>query len=82
MNKLRELLNRIIWSPAEKDAKDKYRVTYRDGRTEQEIRLDEITKVESFGFTKLDGSYIPLHRIRSVTKGSETVWRKAGEEPR
>ena len=76
MNRLRELLNRIIWSPSEKEEKGKYLITYRDGRTEHDIRLEEMIKVDSFGFSKPDGSYIPLHRIRAVRKGPETVWRK------
>ena len=77
MLKLRELLNRIIWNPAEKAEKGKYLITYRDGRTEQQIKLHEILKVGSFGFTRFDGSFIPLHRIRTVKKGDEIVWRKS-----
>ena len=76
MNQLRELLNRIIWNPSEKEEKGKYLVTYRDGRTGHDIRLDEMLKVDSFGFTTPDGSYIPLHRIRTVRKGHDIVWRK------
>ncbi len=76
MNQLRELLNRIIWSPSEKEEKGKYLITYRDGSTEHDIRLDKMIKVDGFGFTTPDGSYIPLHRIKTVMKGLETVWRK------
>ncbi|MCX5785282.1 MAG: DUF504 domain-containing protein [Elusimicrobia bacterium] len=76
MTKLRDLLNRIIWDPSEKKEKDKYLITYRDGRIERDMQLDQITKVDGFGFTTFDDSYIPLHRIRAVRKGPEIIWRK------
>ncbi len=76
MNELRELLNRLIWDPAEKEEKGKYFIAYRDGGTERDIKVDGIVKVDSFGFTTVGGVYIPLHRIRTVRKGTEPVWRK------
>ncbi len=76
MNKLRDLLNCIIWNPSEKE-KDKFLISYRDGKAEKEIRVNGIVKVDGFGFTALDGSYIPFHRIRAVRKENETVWRKS-----
>jgi len=77
MNKLRELLNCVIWNPAEKEERGNYLITYRDGKAEKEIRMNGIIKVDAFGFTTFDNSYIPLHRIRTVRKGSEIVWRKS-----
>lgn len=76
MNELRELLNCLLWNPAENKKKGEYFITYRDGEAEQNIRLDGIAKVDSFGFTTVGGVYIPLHRIRTVKKGTELVWRK------
>lgn len=80
MNKLRELLNRIMWSPSEEKEKGDYLITYRDGRIEREIRLGGIVKVDAFGFTRADQAYIPLHRIRAVRKGGELVWSKKPKE--
>lgn len=77
MNELRELLNRLLWNPAENTEKGEYLIGYRDGEAEQEIRLDGIAKVDSFGFTTVGDIYIPLHRIRVVKKGKEILWRKA-----
>lgn len=76
MNELRELLNRLIWDPSENKEKSDYLIAYRDGEIERDIKLDGIVKVDAFGFTTVGDVYIPLHRIRSVRKGAEFVWRK------
>lgn len=76
MNELRELLNCLLWNPAETGDKGEYLITYRDGEAEQDIRLDGIAKVDAFGFTTAGDVYIPLHRIRAVKKGTELLWRK------
>lgn len=80
MNELKELLNRVMWSPSESGEKGEYLITYRDGGTEREIRMDEVVKVDGFGFTTFGDVYIPLHRIRAVRKGLEMVWRKKLKE--
>jgi uncharacterized protein (UPF0248 family) len=76
MLKLRELLNCILWHPSERREKADYLITCRDGRTVKHFHMNEITRVDSFGFTTFDGTYIPLHRIRTVKKDSEIIWQK------
>ena len=79
MLKLRELLNCINWNLLERKEKGDYLITYMDGKTEKHIHMNEITKVDCFGFTTFNGSYIPLHRISTVKKGGEIVWRKSSQ---
>jgi len=76
MLNLRELLNCILWQPSERKLKADYLITCRDRGTEKHFHMNEVARVDSFGFTTFDGTFIPLHRIKTIRKGAEILWRK------
>ena len=78
MQNIRDVLNKIKWDPAEEKIKDKYKLYYYDALRPElvELPFSQITKIDSFGITTLDDTYIPLHRIRKVCIENEVIWSR------
>jgi uncharacterized protein (UPF0248 family) len=81
MQPLHELLHRIRWDP--EFGKGAFELAYVDRVAGQDqivpfaaIQLDEASGM--FSFTDEDGigRRIPLHRVRTVYKDGEVVWRR------
>jgi len=73
---IKDLLNKIKWDKRENP--DDYKIYYLD-RVEKKlipIKFDEILEIEG-SFLKLEeDKFIPLHRIKKVTKKDKVVWKR------
>jgi uncharacterized protein (UPF0248 family) len=88
MQPLQELLNRITWDP--EFGKDRFAIGYDDRLMSQEmvvpfaaVRLDP-ERPGMLSIQQEDGSvaHIPLHRVRTVYKNGEAIWRRPARLPR
>jgi len=87
--KIKEIFNKILWDPREKERKGDYEVTFihRGAYKDQEIiPLTMIKEVKSsmFIYTNEYGeeTYIPFHRIIEIRnrKTGEVLWSKRMRE--
>ncbi len=88
MQPLQDLLHRITWDP--EFGRGRFALGYEDRRVPQErvvpfaaVRFDP-ERPGTFSFDQEDGSvvHIPLHRVRTVYKNGEVIWRRPGRAPR
>ena len=76
---IRDFLNKIKWD--KKENPDDYSIAYFDriSNKKENIKYVNIKKIEG-GFIVLDRkdeeSYIPLHRIKEVSKKGVVVWKR------
>ncbi len=79
MISIRELINKIKWDPAERA--DEYDIFYLDRVKNMllKINLKNILEIEG-EFIKISKdkniNYIPLHRIKKVTKKDKVIWSR------
>jgi len=52
-------------------------VRVREGGQErvQEVRFEEVSEIMPAGVTVADGTFLPYHRVATVRRGLEVVWR-------
>ena len=81
---LRELLNRLRWSPAEDEEEAAVGVTVRRAGREEEdvVALVEVSEIAPGGIVLFDGTFLPYHRVTRVMVGGRNVWRSPREEDR
>jgi uncharacterized protein (UPF0248 family) len=88
MQPLQDLLNRITWDP--EFGKDRFAVGYEDRLMPHEmvvpfgaVRFDP-GRPGMLSVQQEDGSvaHIPLHRVRTVYKNGEAIWRRPARSPR
>ena len=81
---LRELLNRLRWSPAEHEEEAAFLVAVRRaGETvEDRVPLEEVREIGPGGVVLFDGTFLPYHRFTQVTVGGRPVWRSSREADR
>ncbi|MFH1332499.1 MAG: DUF504 domain-containing protein [archaeon] len=72
---IRKLLDKIKWDS--KEQKQDYEISYLDRITGEEIRVgyDRIKEYDN-EFFELEGSSIPLHRIKKVYKKGKLIWER------
>jgi len=87
MPPLQDLLNRITWDP--EFGKDRFAIGYEDRLMAQEtvvpfaaVRFDP-ERPGMLSVQQEDGSvaHIPLHRVRTVYKNGEAIWRRPARPP-
>ncbi len=73
---LRELLNRLRWSPTEDEEEATVGVTVRRAGREVEdvVALAAVGEIGPGGVVLLDGTFLPYHRVTRVTVGGLDVW--------
>jgi len=78
---LRELLNRLRWDAAAGREGVVLAVRTRQGGVElvDEVPFDGVVEILPAGVTVADGTFVPYHRIVSVRRGIETLWRTRGK---
>lgn len=77
-NPLRDLLNQLRWDPAADEADTVLAVEVRaDGRaTVEEVAFTRIEEILAGGVTLRDGTFLPYHRVVTVTRRGERLWRR------
>ncbi len=71
---IKELINKVRFDPSEDP--DEYVLVFRDFDNEREIRFSDVEGLEG-NFMIIDGSSIPLHRIKRVLKKGEVIWERS-----
>jgi uncharacterized protein (UPF0248 family) len=88
MQPLQDLLHRIMWDP--EFGRGHFALGYEDRMVPEEkvvlfatIRFDP-TRPGTFSVHQEDGSvaHIPLHRVRTVYKNGDVIWRRPERAPR
>lgn len=74
---LRELLNRLRWDPGAEPVGVTIVLRVREeGReTVQETPFDEVREILPAGVVSRDGTFLPYHRMITVRRGREVLWR-------
>lgn len=74
---LRELLNRLRWSPAEHEEEAAITVAVRRGGLDVEdvVALGDVQEIGAAGIVLFDDTFLPYHRITQVTAAGRPVWR-------
>ena len=77
MGTVRELLNRLRWDPGAGGEPVVLEVSVREGGEERvrEVRFEDIADILPAGVTVTDGTFLPYHRVATVRRGPEVVWR-------
>jgi uncharacterized protein (UPF0248 family) len=85
---LQDLLARITWDPD--FGKGRFALGYEDRMVPEEtvipfaaVRFD-VSRPGTFSIQHEDGSvaHIPLHRVRTVYRNGEAIWRRPARTPR
>ena len=78
---LRELLNRLRWDAGADHEGVVLAVRTREGGVEtvEPVAFSEIVEILPGGVTVADGTFVPYHRIVTVRRGGETLWRARGK---
>ncbi|MEW6336087.1 MAG: DUF504 domain-containing protein [Acidobacteriota bacterium] len=73
---LREVLNRLRWSPAEDGAPVILEVRNREAGEElvEGVRFEHVTEILAAGVCVADGTFLPYHRFVSVRRGGAALW--------
>jgi uncharacterized protein (UPF0248 family) len=80
MGTLRELLNRLRWDRNAESEGVVLAVRSRDGSVEkvEELAFDSVIAILAGGVTVADGTFLPYHRVVSVRRGGEVLWKSGG----
>lgn len=73
---LRELLNRLRWSPARSGAPVTLEVRSREAgeETVERVPFERVTDILAAGVLVADGTFLPYHRFVSVRTGDAALW--------
>jgi uncharacterized protein (UPF0248 family) len=79
-NQLRDLLNRLRWDQAAGGRAVRFDVRERSeaGESVRALSFTALAEILPRGVTLADGTYIPYHRILTVRRGDEVLWRASG----
>ena len=74
---LRDVLNRLRWDGSTTAAGTVIGFVTRgeNGEQVEMARLEQIADITATGVTLAGGTFIPYHRIRTVRRGREELWR-------
>ncbi|MGE5234864.1 MAG: RNA repair domain-containing protein [Acidobacteriota bacterium] len=74
---VRELLNRLRWDLAATAVGVVLEVRSREGGGEviEAVRFEEVTDILPAGVVVADGTFLPYHRLVTVRRGDEVLWR-------
>ena len=77
MPTVREVLNRLRWDPRGGPEAVVLAVRVRMGGTEsiEEIEFTSVLEILPGGVTVADGTFLPYHRVVTVRRGEEVLWR-------
>ena len=77
MGTVRELLNRLRWDARAAADGVVLAVRTREGGIEELEEVDFATIVDILpgGMTLADGAFLPYHRVVTVRRGEEVLWR-------
>jgi uncharacterized protein (UPF0248 family) len=80
MGTLRELLNRLRWDRNAGSEGVVLTVRSREGSVEkvEELAFDSVVAILAGGVTVADGTFLPYHRVVSVRRGEEALWKSGG----
>ena len=78
---LRETLNRLRWDVAADHEGVVLAVRTREGGVEtvEPVAFVGIAEILPGGVTLADGTFVPYHRVVTVRRGDETLWRARGK---
>jgi len=81
-NELRDLLNRLRWGGAGDTGALVVEVRERRGDDEvvRLLRFTALAAIVPAGVTLADGTFIPYHRVLSVRRGDDVLWRASRRE--
>lgn len=79
MPTVREVLNRLRWDPRGGPEVVVLAVRVREGGTEniEEIEFASVLEILPGGVTVADGTFLPYHRVVTVRRGGEVLWRSS-----
>ena len=88
MQPLQDLLARITWDPD--FGKGRFALGYEDRMVPEETVVPfaavgfDVARPGTFSIQQEDGSvaHIPLHRVRTVYRNGEPIWRRPARAPR
>jgi uncharacterized protein (UPF0248 family) len=77
---LRELLNRLRWDANAASEAVVLTMRSREGGVEklEETVFDSVAAILPGGVTLADGTFVPYHRVVSVRRGGEVLWKSGG----
>lgn len=77
---LRELLNRLRWDATAGREGVVLGVRTREGGVEHvdEVSFEGVVEILPAGVTVADGTFVPYHRVVTVRRGDEELWRTRG----
>ncbi len=77
MSTVRELLNRLRWDPQAVPHAVVLMVRSRESGVERlrEIDFGAVVEILPGGVMVADGTFLPYHRVVTVRRGEEVVWR-------
>jgi uncharacterized protein (UPF0248 family) len=80
MGTLRELLNRLRWDRSAGSEAVVLTVRSRQGSVEnvKELAFASVVAILPGGVTVVDGTFLPYHRVVSVRRGGEVLWKSGG----
>jgi uncharacterized protein (UPF0248 family) len=81
-NELRELLNRLRWRDAIGGADTVVEIRERTeaGEAVRVLPFVVLAEILPRGVTLADGTFIPYHRVLTVRRGDEVLWRASGSD--
>jgi uncharacterized protein (UPF0248 family) len=76
-NELRDLLNRLRWGGAGDAGAVAVEICERseEGEAVRALGFAAVAEILPAGVTLADGTFIPYHRVLSVRRGDEVLWR-------
>jgi uncharacterized protein (UPF0248 family) len=81
-NQLRDLLNQLRWDQTAGGHGVRLDVRERSeaGEIVRALSFTALAEILPRGVTLADGTYIPYHRILTVCRGDEVLWRAMGRD--